>query len=404
MTARNVAVLILALIWFGSAQAADFHFDGYADLRLVAPPTDGSATYGDLGKLRYGYDDGSVAAKIGDIVGEARAQIVPELMAVAVGRINAQYGPAVDLIEAYLRYRPVSTSAWRWSVKLGAFFPPGSLENDQIGWTSAWTITPSAINSWIGYELRTIGAEGRIEWRRDDGTLALTGALFGWNDPAGVLIADRGWSFDDRVSGIFEHERLPDAVAISQHKTSPVQAELFRELDNTPGWYLNLSWDPADIGSFQIMRYDNDADPKVQSGGQFAWHTNFWNAGFSKQIENVTLLAQAMTGSTKIQPSPTFYTATNFSSAYVLAGIDLDPWRLAARVDLFRTQTHATFPSPASENGSSGTLAATWFARSWLQFTGELIVVDSTRLQRLIVNDPAHVTERQLQLMARLFY
>ena len=47
-----------------------------------------------------------------------------------------------------------------WSVKAGAFFPTISLENDDLGWTSPYTLTPSAINSWIGEELRTIGSEG----------------------------------------------------------------------------------------------------------------------------------------------------------------------------------------------------------------------------------------------------
>src|SRR5258705_9405197 len=60
-------------------------------------------------------------------------------------------------------YRPVSTSAFRWSIKAGAFFPPISLENTEIGWTSPWTLTPSAINAWVGEELRTIGLEGRSE-------------------------------------------------------------------------------------------------------------------------------------------------------------------------------------------------------------------------------------------------
>ena len=386
------------------ADGADFHFNGYADLRLIVPSTQGSYSYGDLGKLRFGYDDGTTAAQLSDIVGEGRVQILPELMAVATGRINPHYGPALDLIEAYVRYRPVSTNAWRWSVKVGAFFPPGSLENDQLGWTSAWTITPSAINSWVGYELRTIGAEGKLEWRRDDGTLALTGALFGWNDPAGVLIADRGWSLDDRVSGLFEHERIPNTAAIAQHKTPPIYAEEFRELDNRPGWYLDLSWEPAGIGRFELMRYDNNADPTVLGGGQIAWHTSYWNAGYRTQIDNLTLLAQAMTGSTVIQPRPTFRAATNFSAAYVLAGLDLDPWRLAARFDLFRTHTNATFPSPLSEDGSAVTLDVTWWARSWLQLTGEAIVLDSTRPQRTLVGDPAHDTERQLQFLARIYF
>ena len=58
------------------------------------------------------------------------------------------------------RRRPVS-----WSVKAGAFFPTISLENDDLGWTSPYTLTPSAINSWIGEELRTIGSEAHAALR-----------------------------------------------------------------------------------------------------------------------------------------------------------------------------------------------------------------------------------------------
>ncbi len=241
-----------------TAAAADFQFEFYGDLRLVAPPSTGAYLDGELGKLRYGDDDG--AFQPGDLVGEGRARISPELMVTATARANAEYGPAVDLLEAYARYSPVSANRWHWSVKVGAFFPPLSLENDQVGWTSFWTITPSAINSWVGEELRVIGAEGTLEWRRDSGTLTLIGAVFGDNDPAGVMIADRGWTFDDRVAGLFEHERLPDAAAFDA--PPPAYAHLFTEIDGRPGWYLDLSWEPADIGGFEIMRYDNEADPK----------------------------------------------------------------------------------------------------------------------------------------------
>ena len=164
---KRYALIALAAL-SGPAAAADFQFEGYGDLRLVAPPATGAYMDGDLGKLRYGKDDN--AFQPGDFVGEGRVLISPELMATATARANADYGPGVDLLEAYARYRPVSTNEWRWSVKVGAFFPPLSLENDQVGWTSFWTITPSAINSWAGEELRVIGAEGTLEWRRGSGT------------------------------------------------------------------------------------------------------------------------------------------------------------------------------------------------------------------------------------------
>ena len=399
---RKLALYALLLALAAPARAADFSFEGYADLRLVAPPSTGAYLDGDLGKLRYGAGD--EVFQPGDLIGEGRALITPELMATATARVNAQYGPAVDLLEGYVRYRPVSTSEWRWSVKAGAFFPPFSLENEQVGWSSFWTITPSAINSWAGEELRIIGAEGMLEWRRASGEITLIGAVFGWNDPAGVMIADRGWTFDDRSSGLFEHSRLPDATAVLLGTTPPVYAKLFTEMDDRPGWYIDLSWEPADIGGFEIMRYDNNADPTVVAGGQVAWHTSFWEAGFQKQIGKLTLLSQALSGATTIVPSPFYRQTTDFKSAYALAGYDMDEWWVAARFDVFQTRTRATFPSTLDEDGHAYTLSVSWLPRKWLRFTGELLSIDDTRDERVVVGEAPHQTETQFQFLARVYF
>lgn len=396
------ALLALTLILAGPAVAADFQFNGYGELRLVSPPATGSVDSGDLGKLRYG--DGDDTFHAGDLVGEGRVTIVPELMATATARVNAEDGPAIDLIEGYVRYRPVSTSEWRWSVKVGAFFPPLSLENDQIGWSSFWTITPSAINSWVGEELRTVGAEGTLEWRRSDGTVTLIGAVYGWNDPAGVMIADRGWTFDDRVSGLFEHSRLPDATAINLGIKPPVYAQLFTEMDNQPGWYLDLSWEPTDIGGFEIMRYDNNADASVIKDGQIAWRTHFWDIGFEKQIGKITLLSQGVSGTTIIAPSPYYHQSTDFRSAYALIGYDMDEWWAAARFDVFQTRTQATFPSKLNEDGHAFTLSLSWLPRKWLRFTGELLSVDDTRQERVVVGEAPHQIETQFQFLTRVYF
>lgn len=395
-------ILALSCTLVAPAAAADFSFEGYGDLRLVAPPATGAYADGELGKLRYGDDD--EVFQPGDLIGQGRVLITPELMATATARVNARYGPAVDLIEGYMRYRPVSTTEWRWSVKAGAFFPPLSLENEQVGWSSFWTITPSAINSWVGEELRIIGAEGTLEWRRASGNITLVGAVFGWNDPAGVMIADRGWTFDDRFSGLLEHSRLPDATAIALGETPPIFANLFTEMDNRPGWYLDLSWEPAEIGGFEIMRYDNNADPTVVKAGQVAWHTSFWDIGFQKQIGKLTLLSQGMSGSTAIEPSPFFHLTTDFKSAYVLAGYDMDDWWVAGRFDLFQTRTRASFPSTLNEDGHAFTFSVSWLPEKWLRLTGELLSVDDRRDERVVVGEAPHQIETQLQFLARVYF
>jgi len=79
---------------------------------------------------------------------------------VSVLRAEPETPSVIDALETYLRYDDQKGDIG-WSVKAGAFFPTISLENDDLGWTSPYTLTPSAINSWIGDELRTIGSEGR---------------------------------------------------------------------------------------------------------------------------------------------------------------------------------------------------------------------------------------------------
>jgi hypothetical protein len=388
-----------------TSASAEVHFSAFADARLIAPPVTNSYLDGGLGKLRFGADDPSPGFKLGEFVGEGTATYGDSWFVQADARISPKYGPAVDLLEAFAQFAPKSDSEWSWSVRAGAFFPPLSLENEQLGWSSFWTVTPSAINSWVGSELRTIGAEGTLQWRRNGGAVTLVGALFGVNDPAGILIAFRGWTFDDRVTGLFEKSRLPDSLARILHQSVPFERRLFQEIDSRPGWYLDLSWEPSESTGFEIMRYDNNADPSRKIGNQFAWHTTFWDIGFRRQIGAVTLLSQAISGSTIIRPSATVFTQTDFKSAYLLIGWDLDDWWMAARGDLFQTRTHtaALSPSPFSEDGYSIDATVSWLPRSWLRLSAEYLLVEDRRLQRLLGNAAPQQSEAQFQLVARAY-
>ena len=405
MILRPVTILTLILGSAGNCGAAEFHFTAFGDVRLIVPPDTDAYLDGGLGKLRFGADDPSPGAKLGDVIGEGSLTIDDDWTLQADARINPQYGPAVDLLEGFARYAPHSDGEWSWSVRAGAFFLPVSLENEQTGWSTFWTVTPSAINSWIGSELRTIGAEGTLAWRRNGGTFTAIGAIFGDNDPAGILISFRGWNFDDRVTGLFEKTRLPDSMSAILHQPVPLERNLFQEIDSRPGWYLDLSWEPSDATGFEIMRYDNDADPTQHAGNQFAWHTTFWDLGFRQQIGQVTILSQAVGGGTIIRPSSENFTQTDFKSAYALVGWDLDDWWLAARADVFQTRTHtaAVAPSPLSEDGHSFDATVSWLPRRWLRLGAEYLYVDDSRAQRVIDGDAPHQIESQFQLVARTY-
>lgn len=399
---------VLALLTFAIATpacAGNLNFTGYADLRLVAPSgSDRSWLDGGLGKLRYGKTDSNL--QFAGAVGDAAWRITPELLAVAVARIEPQQKTFFDLLESYVRYQPASETRWRWSARAGAFFAPFSLENTEIGWSPYWTVTPSAINSWFGDELRTVGAEFTLEWHGDAGTLTMMGSGFGVNDPAGVIMADRGWSMDDRPTGLFDHLREPDATLLLHSDTPPDRTPIFKEFDTRIGWYAGASWDDLRQWHLELIRYDNRADPGAHEDDYFAWHTRFWDAGFSHHIDAFTVIAQALTGSTTITPSPSFSSTTDFDSAFLLLGWERDVWRVAARGEVFHTKTRNTFGgAPAiSENGYALTAAVSWLPRDWLKLTGELISLKSKRGERATVGLDPQQTETQFQLSAKFFF
>jgi hypothetical protein len=401
---RKLVTTLLLLGYASPAMAADFHFDGYADFRLIVPSNQESWQNGLLGKLRYGAEDNKPDVRLAEAVGQAVVLVTPELMGLAVARIEPEQRTFFDILEAYVRYRPVSTTAWRWSVKAGAFFPPVSLENTEIGWTSPWTLTPSAVNTWVGEELRTIGVEGMLEWRSEERTISAMASIYGWNDPAGILVADRGWALHDRVTGLIDRPREPDAIAYALHVPEPLYTYEVLEIDDRPGWYAAGSWDETGLGKINFIYYNNQADPKAVRK-QIAWRTEFWDVGVSTQIGNVTLLAQGLTGETLIVPSANFFSDTYFNAGYLLAGWNVsDNWRIAGRVDVFSNNELRPFPaSNLSEHGNALTLAVNYLPYDWLRVTAEAIRVDSTRRQRKVEGLDPHAVENQFQLSARFY-
>jgi hypothetical protein len=398
--------VVSCLLFAAAARGQDFQVHGFVDLRLDSGADETSWTHGGLGKTRYGNDDDGL--QFGGAAFNATWQAAPELLLSADVRLQPQSHAAVNLVEAFARYRPVSTSAWRWSFKAGEFFPPISLENDGVGWTSPWTLTPSAINTWVGEELRTLGTEVRLEHRGESSTLEFGGTLFAANDPAGEILFARGWSFGDLVEGIGGRLREADVYAQSIGAPTPRRYDPFIEIDDRIGFYGDVTWRSQQFGRISVLYYDNRADPSAyhpfNHGDElFAWRTHFISAGAQTAIGDVTLIGQAMAGTTEIAP-PGFRGEAHFSSAYVLAGWNLGAWRPALRVDAFTTRQDPASPPALSEHGNAMTFALNWRPYEWLRLTGEALRVNSTRDQRLALGLSPHQIDSQLQFNARLLF
>ncbi|MEI7710991.1 MAG: hypothetical protein WCI94_06135 [Rhodospirillales bacterium] len=393
------ALCALLLASSGLAQTAlaqEVSLNGRLDFRLVAPSGENSNFDGGLGKFRWGDGGGSpVIPDLGGAVLRGSILLTPELRAVAEIRYDPRQKTALDVLDAYLRWRPISTGNWRWTGKIGAFYAPISLENTGIGWTTEWTITPSAINGWIGQELRTIGAESTLEWRGEVDRFELVGALFGLNEPAGETIDSYGWTFNDRPTGLLDHLRIPERVQSYSHE--------FRQFDHSVGYYAGLAWDRPDFGRLALLYYDNLADPKAHDSYEFNWRTEFWSLGYSTEIGPIVVLAQALGGSTTIAPAPSFVSRTDFWSYYVLAGIEHGAWRYAIRFDQFGTTGNQPGSGvKADERGIAGTVAVTWTPRKGISLVGEVLTVDYNRPLRATIGKAAHATETQAQIALRI--
>ncbi len=399
--------LVLALC-FGQAMAyaQDFSVHGFADVRLAAAADETASVNGGLGKTRYG--NGADGAHFGGAAVVAAWQFAPEWRALADVRYQPQNGSSVSLAEAFVRYRPVSTSAWRWSVKAGEFFAPISLENEGIGWTSLWTLTPSAIDTWVGEEMRSVGGEVRLEHRDDANTIEGAVALVGGNDPLGEIISARGWSLDDIVNGFGSRLREPDTYAELVGIEPPRRYDPFLEIDHRMGAYADLTWRSLEYGRATLLYYDNRADPAdyhaFNHGDQlFAWRTKFTSLGAQTQLGSWTFIAQGMTGSTEIAP-PGFRSVTYFSAGYLLAGFDFGAWRPALRVDAFTTRADPASDSGLSEHGNALTLALNWRPLDWLRLTAEGLRVESWREQRISAALEPRATDTQVLLNARVLF
>ena len=347
---RNAAcALVLALAAAAPAWAQVDLFSrqtvsGLVDLRLAAADGERAWTDGGYGKGRYGGggDDIVITPQLAEAALEWKPRFSWDLGAV----VHLQYQPeqvrGVDVVEAYFAYKPVPRSDWRYSARAGLFYPPISMEHSDPMWGVARTITSSAINSWVGEEVKVVGFEPRLGRVFGDQEVDLTLAAFGYNDTSGTLLSLRGWALDDIQSSISSKLRLPRLnkpfAAIWRGQAG--STEPVRELDGRIGFYGRLDWQTWGPVAVNLTYYDNAGNRTAVKNGQWSWETRFWNLGVSVDLDDRTrILSQLMKGSTyEGFPTPSgVWLDVDFASAYLLATRSFGKASLTGRIDWFDT-------------------------------------------------------------------
>jgi hypothetical protein len=292
---------------------------------------------------------------------------------------------AVDLLEAFVSFLPPQKGAVGFSARAGVMWPEISLEHTTGGaWSTVNTLTPSAINAWVGEEVKVLGVEGTVRASIGEHQFALTGAAFGFDDTSGTLLSFRGWALHDEKATAFGHFPLPPRNAFMTGAQED-QTKSLIELDNRVGFYGRLEWRPPLPLGAALFYYDNRGDPEVFNKDlQWGWRTRFWNLGINADLgPNTRLLAQGMTGSTIMgfAPEGVRWVHTYFRSGYVSVTQTLsDKAALTGRIESFRTREHGSRMSPdESEHGWSTTVALRYNIRDNLTGFVEALNVRSRR-------------------------
>ena len=329
------------------------------DVRLVRAGPAPSWTDAGAGKLRYGGKQvGTGASAPGGVPQFERvtrlvlSQFAIEVGATLPGGLRAQaqvnFEPDIAdsaapwLIEAILR-KEWGEPANGTSLQGGVMNLPFSLEHVGAAWSPEFTISASALNSWLWEDASLAGLEGEW-WHETSWGLrlgALVGAGFG-PDRMARLLALRGWALGDGISGINSDVPLPRRTE---------RQRIFDERDNRPAGYslLTLS-DKNEVASLKVGQFDNRGDQATNG----VWRTKFTVVGVTLHpFSHIDVLAQYLDGSAQVA---TPANDSDISAWYALLSWHRDRQRLTVRYDSFYVRDLDGGPN-TSDDGNAVTVS-----------------------------------------------
>ena len=379
------------------------------DVRLVAVNGEESWLDGGFGKLRSGSDhDWKFEPQLGNADLVWQPQFTWSLSATVVGSVQGGERTQAGLSQAYFSFKPMrSSSGTAFSARAGLMWPPVSLEHEGADWHVENSITPSAINSWIGEEVRPLTVEGIVAANLGSSKVRATAALFAANDTAGTLLTFRGWALHDRTTLVFNRWPLPplgdEFTEVQAPFTHPL-IDLHAGFAHRPGYYAKLAWQPPIPLRIELFRYDNRADPEdINDDLEWGWRTHFNNLGVVAELGGeAELKAQALLGRTRMgmMEEGRRWVDNRFRSAFVMLSGPIGSFGVAVRAEAFDTRNRGGWwDDEYDEHGWSAMLAA---KREFGPVTGliELLHVYSDNPTREHAEMGSR--QRQTQLQAEL--
>lgn len=393
--------------------AAEFKLHGVFDIRATNADTTKSYNNADYGK--FGSNDGSNLS-----LAQAGAVFIVEWdSGISAHFIANAYSDESDtnlgLTEGFIKYRSVpNSSGYRWQSKLGIFYPEISIENNAFAWASRNTLNSSAINTWVGEEIRVLGGEISLtrlgKFHKNKFDINLSATAFVNNDPAGSLLSWHGWTIGNRQTLWTESKAIPNLPARQPgfHLVGQAaESDPFIELDDKVGFHLNGKIKFHNKGHFSLGYYDNNGTPYIVKNGQYSWRTRFTHASFSLRLPYAIELSGQYLGGDTLMQSPTRFDVVNndYASGYLAISKRINKHRTTLRLEEFSvTDNDQTVGDNNEEYGKSLTANYTYRYSKPLFFSVEYNWVSSRRAARMYAQQPLNLIEKQWQLATRYFF
>lgn len=345
------AVWILLTAWTPPASAGPydippelslprpFKVSGLVNFRYAYTSQEQSWTLGGPNKLRYGgrdIDGNSSGDRSAHVLAVPQASLIIDTPEARIGNMHLQVNLDADtdsglgslgLTEIYVEKNYTLGMRAEAGLRAGIFIPPISWEHVERGWSTRYTLTPSALGTWIAEEVRSTGVQGSLRATGVKHSLSLAGALFAGSDDAGYLLIHRGWTLHDFLP------QLNASLPLPKSPDHPNEIVPFREKDGRPGFYGR-----ADLDFFQGWLklgggyWDNNGTLGASSAIQGrVWSTQFWDYGAKLNWGKITWIAHGIAGRT----AAAMHSRRRWESSYGLAAYHLRSWSLSARRDWF---------------------------------------------------------------------
>ena len=346
---RLIALIVGSVAASAFAQSpTSFQFQGVVAVRGIYVKSQPSWTQHGIGRFDVGADDPDDSrttnvdiAQLGFDWTPARWLLI-HADGIARHEPSGTVGKKAGIVQAF-----ADLFTERLRLRAGAFWLPTSRENVDPMWNSRYTITYSALNSWIAQEVRPLGADLQFS---PNFYFTIGATAFRSNDTMGTVLADRGWTLGNRLSVYNDIIAVPPADLFTK--------AIGAEIDHRTGFSERIRIQLPERALLQVTHVDNRTKPAPGKAPEVPWDTTFNVVSAEAGSQSpVTIAGEWAKGKTTVGfPGGTF--SLDFSTAYLLVSRKYGANRYTTRIEQFSTRSHLRFPNDSSrEDGDALTVA-----------------------------------------------